>query len=145
MSDSGYLTPSAIYTTLTGSGTVSFWWRVSSDYREGGLAFTVDGVEQDRIVGETPWTRREIELGPGAHTLTWSFGPDLALARRPGGLGRQELRLVRTTLAPKTASFGPAGGTGGASLTADSDVSWTAVSNAPWITSPRPRAARAAR
>ncbi len=67
-------------TTVTGPGTLTFWWKVSCedgfddtfDY----LLLEVDGVEAYRIDGEVSWQQKSVTLGSGAHTLTWSYQKD---------------------------------------------------------------------
>ena len=39
----------------TGPGTLSFWWKVSSELDSDRLRFYLDGTEQWRISGETDW------------------------------------------------------------------------------------------
>ena len=69
-----------IETTVTGPGTLTFWWMVSCedapddtyDY----LLLEVDGVETFRIDGEVSWQQKSVILGSGAHTLRWSYKKD---------------------------------------------------------------------
>jgi len=63
-------------TAVSGAGTVSFWWSVSSEDGWDWLEFLVDGVVQDRITGETPWTRVVCPLGAGDHVLRWRYVKD---------------------------------------------------------------------
>ena len=69
-----------IETTVSGAGTLSFWWKVSS---EGGcdmLRFYVDGVEQTGVAaisGEVDWTQvTGIVIPSGSHTLKWEYSKD---------------------------------------------------------------------
>jgi hypothetical protein len=66
---------SYILTRVTGPGTFSFWWRVSS---EGGgndkLRFLVDGVQKGSIAGETTWAKVTVSItGSGSHVLKWVY------------------------------------------------------------------------
>jgi YHS domain-containing protein len=63
-------------TTVTGSGTLTFWWRVSSESGYDYLRFFIDGVEQDAISGETAWTQQSYSIGSGSHTLKWEYMKD---------------------------------------------------------------------
>ncbi|MBC8094713.1 MAG: hypothetical protein H7Y43_02765 [Akkermansiaceae bacterium] len=66
-------------TTVTGPGTLSFWWFVSSDDYDGydRLEFSIDGNNENTISGEPQeWNFLEYELGPGAHTLQWAYYKD---------------------------------------------------------------------
>ncbi len=70
-------------TTVTGAGTVAFWWKVDCDYDLTGacdwdrLMYFVDGVEQGRIDGDTDWTLCTVELASeGEHTIRWVYQKD---------------------------------------------------------------------
>jgi hypothetical protein len=61
----------------TGPGTVSFWWKVSSEHRFDVLRFYIDGIDQGGgISGEVDWVQRSFELGSGSHTLQWMYSKD---------------------------------------------------------------------
>ena len=65
-------------TTVTGPGTLSFVWKVSS---EGGcdfLRFSIDGLLQTSIAGEVGWTSLSYNLSSGSHTLRWSYSTDVS-------------------------------------------------------------------
>ncbi|WP_298666605.1 PKD domain-containing protein, partial [uncultured Methanofollis sp.] len=73
-----------IETTVTGPGTLSFAWNVSSGYDESDdlnnpsfsdlLRFSIDGATQKNIAGEDfTWTTETFDIGEGAHTLRWTY------------------------------------------------------------------------
>mgnify|MGYP000922292211 CR=1 FL=1 len=73
-----------IETTVTGPGTLTFAWNVSSGYDESDdlndptysdlLRFSIDGATQKNIAGEDfTWTGETFEIGEGAHTLRWTY------------------------------------------------------------------------
>ena len=71
-------------TTVTGGGTLTFWWKVDCDYDVTGacdwdhLAYFVDGVEQARIDGDTDWAFCTVTLtGEGPHTIRWVYQKDM--------------------------------------------------------------------
>ncbi len=64
---------SRIETTITGPGTLSFWWKVSSEYNMDFLRNGVDGVEVGRITGEVDWQPRVYQIGPGVHKIWWQY------------------------------------------------------------------------
>ena len=68
-------------TTVTGPGTISFWWLVSSEpgYFDF-LEFLVDGVRRDVIGGDRPWKRCSFFIGSGTHTLTWNYSKDYSVS-----------------------------------------------------------------
>lgn len=67
-------------TSVSGAGTLTFWWRASCedspdddwDY----LTFTVDGVEQARVDGDSGWRQVSASLASGNHTLRWTYSKD---------------------------------------------------------------------
>ena len=67
-------------TTVTGPATVSFWWKVSSEPNRDYLHLFVDGVETAKISGTVPWTKKQLSLGSGTHTLGWDYEKDGAYA-----------------------------------------------------------------
>ncbi|MCX8155713.1 MAG: immunoglobulin domain-containing protein [Verrucomicrobiae bacterium] len=67
---------SAISTTVTGPGFISFWWKVSSD--GDALSFTINNVEQDFIYAEVDWEKRTFPVPPGRAVLEWVYVKDSA-------------------------------------------------------------------
>jgi hypothetical protein len=63
-------------TTVTGPGTLSFWWNVSSEDGYDYLEFLVDGDWQDDITGDWGWDQRSYEIEAGEHTLRWRYYKD---------------------------------------------------------------------
>ena len=63
-------------TTVTGPGTISFWWKVSSEYADK-LHFTVDGTEGvPYISGGVNWKQQTENIDEGSHTLRWTYVKD---------------------------------------------------------------------
>ncbi|WOO42249.1 S8 family serine peptidase [Rubellicoccus peritrichatus] len=71
---------SIIQTTVTGPGTLCFWWRVSSESGFDYLNFSINGILQRRISGETSWQQVCADLGAGNHTLRWGYIKDSAVS-----------------------------------------------------------------
>jgi subtilisin-like proprotein convertase family protein len=65
-------------TDITGPSKVVFYWGVSSEADYDYLRFFIDNVEQAAISGEVGWTRKGFIVGPGTHTLKWSYSKDEA-------------------------------------------------------------------
>jgi alpha-tubulin suppressor-like RCC1 family protein len=66
-----------LQTTLTGPGTLSFWWKVSSEDTWDVLEFYQDGTLQDgSISGTTEWLQRTLTLAAGTHVLKWRYAKD---------------------------------------------------------------------
>jgi uncharacterized Zn-binding protein involved in type VI secretion len=81
MSDSTY---TFIKANVTGPGTVTFWWKVSSEADHDWLRFMVDGTDQLRISGEVDWEPITFAVPSGAHELQWRY------SRSPGGVAGQD-------------------------------------------------------
>ena len=59
-----------------GEGTVTFWWKVSSDSADE-LQFYIDGDPKDAIDGEADWAQKSYEItGSGTHSLLWQYTKD---------------------------------------------------------------------
>ena len=78
---SGYLVDyqsSWIETTVTGPGTIWFWWKVSSETNYDFLTFIVDGVTNTAISGEVDWQQYTNHVSTGSHTFRWCYSKDKA-------------------------------------------------------------------
>ncbi len=58
---------------VTGPGTVSYWWKVSSETNNDRLVFSIDGAEQGRISGEVDWQSRSFAVSGGSHVLRFVY------------------------------------------------------------------------
>jgi len=67
---------SHIQTYIEGPGTLSFRWKVSSEFNFDFLDFIVDGELVDYMSGEIDWLTQTVQLDPGAHTIRWSYTKD---------------------------------------------------------------------
>jgi hypothetical protein len=68
---------SLMQTTVSGPGTASFYWRVSSELDWDFLEFYIDGSLQDQISGEVDWQQMTYAItGSGSHTLEWRYMKD---------------------------------------------------------------------
>jgi uncharacterized repeat protein (TIGR03803 family) len=66
-----------IQTTVTGPGTLSFWWQVSSETNYDFLEFDLDGNPQDKISGTgLDWAQKTYSIPSGTHTLQWLYSKD---------------------------------------------------------------------
>jgi len=63
-------------TVAPGPGTLSFWWKVSSESNWDFLEFWIDQVRTNRISGDVDWHVQSYELGPGEHSLAWRYVKD---------------------------------------------------------------------
>jgi hypothetical protein len=60
-------------TWVTGPGTVSFWWKVSSEPVNDQFRFYVGATEQARITGEVDWQLQTYTVPAGVQLLKWRY------------------------------------------------------------------------
>lgn len=61
----------------SGPGTLSFWWRVSSETGWDFLEFYLDGTQvTTHISGEVAWQQRTLRIPAGVHALRWLYAKD---------------------------------------------------------------------
>ena len=66
-----------LQTKVSGTGTVSFYWKVSSETLCDYLEFSIDGSVRDSISGSVNWRLMTYEIGDsGLHTLQWRYTKD---------------------------------------------------------------------
>jgi len=64
-------------TTVSGTGTVKFYCKVSSEEDCDFLEFYIDGSRQDRISGSVNWQQKTYTITTsGSHTLEWQYVKD---------------------------------------------------------------------
>jgi M6 family metalloprotease-like protein len=68
---------SYLETTVSGPGTVGFYWKVSSEAYFDFLTFSVDGIDPiGPISGEVNWQYKSVLIPAGIHSLRWTYGKD---------------------------------------------------------------------
>ena len=89
--------------SVTGPGTLVFWWKASSQTNVSFGRFLVDGVEQPgKISGETTWIPQSFLLPAGPHTLRWNYTNMSALVSlTPRGRNRAGSIIRRHRLAER--------------------------------------------
>ncbi len=63
-------------TGVTGPGTLSFWWKVSSEQDADSLQLWADNALARELTGERDWEQVTLELGSGWHPLRWRYTKD---------------------------------------------------------------------
>ncbi len=77
----GHSQSSYLETSITGPGTLSFYWKVSSESNYDYLRFYLDGVEQvGSISGESGWLEQVYTVDSGVHTLRWTYDKDYSVS-----------------------------------------------------------------
>lgn len=67
---------SKLQTTVNGPGTLSFYWKVSSDDPFDLLTCYLDDSWQFEISGEVDWEERTIAIPDGVHVVSWEYSKD---------------------------------------------------------------------
>jgi hypothetical protein len=67
---------SILQTTVTGPGTLTYWWKVATTYSVsptagGALSLKANGVTQTNLYDNVDWTPQTIYLGDGTQTVQW--------------------------------------------------------------------------
>lgn len=72
---------SVLQTTVTGPGTLMFWWKVSSEEGYDRLWFNVDVMSSIRsISGETDWQPVTMPIPSGSHVVRWVYSKDATVS-----------------------------------------------------------------
>ena len=61
---------------LSSAGTLSFWYKVSSEANYDFLKFSVDGIVQGSWSGTVDWTQVSFTIPAGQHTFKWAYTKD---------------------------------------------------------------------
>jgi len=143
-----------IQTTVTGSGALTFYWKVSSESGYDYLRFYIDGVEQSgKISGNVDYVQKSYSITSGSHTLKWVYAKD-SMYSSGSDAGWLD-KVVFTPSSTTTASTAPAAPSGvtatgstttsgtsgggpaaqgsgpvGGSTTTSTTISWNSVSGA---------------
>jgi hypothetical protein len=71
---------STLQTYIYGSGSISFWWKVSSERNYDFLRFYIDGVTPSalkaQISGNVDWQYKTFSFDDGQHLVTWQYYKD---------------------------------------------------------------------
>ena len=75
---------SRLEATLAGPGTLTFWWKVSSESQYDYLVFYLDGVEQAgslaKIAGSVDWVLKTAAIPSGSHVVKWAYTKDFSVS-----------------------------------------------------------------
>jgi len=91
---------STLETTVTGPGTLSFWWFTPMIDEEDALTFNINGVAEASVVGTTySWEQQTFYLGTGSQTLQWVYSQAIPPGDSSSGY-LDEVRYVAGAVAP---------------------------------------------
>lgn len=104
---------SYLETTVTGPGTLTFWWLVSSESGGDFLRFSLNGAEVSGlpgISGSTGWAQAMVTLADaGSHVLRWSYVKDGSTAVGADAGWVDQVTFTPTGSGPDIAVEQPAG------------------------------------
>lgn len=60
-------------TSVTGPGTLTFYWKLSSGDGLDSLVFSIDGVQQTQLTGTVDWRQESYPIYSGEHDLEWKY------------------------------------------------------------------------
>ncbi len=63
----------SLQTTVSGPGTLFFYWSVSSTVWYNKFNLYLDGTFVDSISGGVDWTEKTLSIPAGSHTITWKY------------------------------------------------------------------------
>jgi hypothetical protein len=72
---------SAMFQTfVTGPGTVSYWWKVSSETNNDRLTFSINGAVQAQISGDVDWQARSFAVPAGSQLLRFVYQKNASIS-----------------------------------------------------------------
>ncbi|HWN94190.1 MAG TPA: FG-GAP-like repeat-containing protein, partial [Methylomirabilota bacterium] len=125
-------------TAVNGPGTLSFWWKISSDTNRHYLKFFINGVQQTRISGETDWQQQTFALSSGRSVLKWTYSKsDYITAGQDRGW-LDQVQFVPSSpcnigLLPTSVTHDSTFSTGFVSISTSPGCVWTAVNTNAWV------------
>ncbi len=99
---------SFLNTTVAGPGTLTFWWKVSSQTGDT-LSFRIDAATQTSIQGEVGWTQRTQAIAAGVHSLTWVYAKDASGSAGSDRGWLDQVTFTSTAYSTWATSFGLTG------------------------------------
>src|ERR1041385_6240327 len=129
-------------TTVSGPGTLTFFWKVSSQGGSDRLRFAINGVQQNTINGEVDWRQMTYSIGAGSNTFRWRYTKDASgSAGQDRGWVDQVVWTPTTTctfsLSASQVALGPSAGSSNVNVTVatGSNCDWTAFNPCTdWLT-----------
>jgi hypothetical protein len=98
----GFREESRMETSVTGPGTLSFWWRTFSQTNQSFIRLLVDGTEQPgKVSGNTDWQPQSFFLNAGAHTLRWAYSNNTTTVTLTNGAWVDQVSYTPGTVAPQ--------------------------------------------
>ena len=131
-------------TILSGTGNLSFWWKVSSEGSYDFLRLEIDGVQRDAISGGVDWMQKTVAITTaGLHKVRWRYSKDgsavsgsdagwvdqVEWTGNSGGIGGGLAAYPANIFAPPTASTQTINVVGTGAWTATENLSWVEITS----------------
>ena len=88
--------------SVTGPGTLTYWWKVSSEPDYDYLDFYLDGILQPgSISGEVLWQKRTNTIASGTHSLRWVYSKDVSDSFGQDAGWVDEVKFTTPTVPPQ--------------------------------------------
>ncbi|MDB6031439.1 MAG: hypothetical protein JWM16_1777 [Verrucomicrobiales bacterium] len=121
-----------------GPGTLSWWWKVSSETNKDHLKLFLDAVQQRRISGEVDWQQQSMHLGPGLHVLKWTYSKDASdtVGFDKGWLDQVQYvpdTGIQYSFTPAQATHGAGAVTASVAVATSPGTTWHVLCTADWI------------
>ncbi|MFC1505289.1 PQQ-binding-like beta-propeller repeat protein [Thermodesulfobacteriota bacterium] len=128
---------SGLYTNISGPGTLSFYWRVSSEEFHDALYFYFDDEANPRgiISGEVDWEQFVLDVPSGEHQLAWEYKKDSSASSGDDCGWLDSIMFCNYTINPEIISMPFYGGVQSVDITPNiSECSWTAsTGDVSWV------------
>jgi Viral BACON domain len=133
--DNGAVT---LQTTLSGPGTLTFWWKVSSETNRDFVKFFTNGVQQMRISGEVGWQSQTLRLPPGPQVLKWTYAKNGSLSAGQDCGWLDQVAFVPDEacsygISPNSRTHQAGSETGMVSVVAGTSCGWAVVNTNDWV------------
>ena len=90
----GHSQITSLQTTVTGPGTVGFWWKVSSEPSNDRLLFSIGSSEKSRITGNSAWQWKTFTVSSGPQVLKWTYSKNSSKTNGLDAAWLDEVRYV---------------------------------------------------
>jgi hypothetical protein len=86
---------SSLTANITGPGTLTFWWKVSSEADYDLLSLYMDGDLIEQHSGNFDWTQKSLSIPNGSHMIRWTYAKDANLTEGQDAAWVDEVTFVK--------------------------------------------------
>lgn len=87
----------SITKNISTSGTVTFWYKVSSEQNYDYLNFYIDGVRQNRWSGSVGWNQVQVPVTAGQHQFKWAYEKDYSVVGGSDAAWVDDIEITNTS------------------------------------------------